>query len=174
MFFLYFYPFFTITEFLILGLNACFTKAHNLMESHNIHLGMFLIIWILTIKWLSRYKHLKKINNAAWLEGGRRHGRKRGWPCDNNSTCSTKVLVAKIYCSCYTSVIIIAFSITNWLSVHSACGDILTFVETSWCALEVVSSRDQRFKVLFSGLKLLSAQCAEDFCACRKQGAFTL
>ena len=41
--------------------------------------------------------------------------------------------------ACLISALSRLYTLMNWLSVRSACGDILTFVDTRWCALKVVA-----------------------------------
>ena len=44
------------------------------------------------------------------------------------------------------------YTIRNWLSVCSACEDILTFIDRLWCALKVFSS------TVFNGLRSSSVR----------------
>ena len=64
-------------------------------------------------------------------------------------------------------VALYVYTITNWLSVRSAVGDILTFVDTRWYTLKFVSSTIKgRFR--FRSRTLLFEQCVENFYACTK------
>ena len=66
--------------------------------------------------------------------------------------------------------VVYTIHVPNWLSVRSAFGDILTFVDTRWYTLKFDSSTVKgRFKFVEERSRtFLFAQYVEEICACTK------